>query len=164
MFQDGHCGKFECGQFDLQQASVVHFILTADAALQNVKEYESKYSFHEFREDSVLDISAELHYNRSRYNQTSTGLKDDPHTSQIAVKVEFVVPPSLMLIVCTGAGGGVILLIIILILLLNCGFYNRKHPEEYENKMVVLTKFKKTKESEYGNFEEDFQTEDSYIF
>ncbi|XDV17209.1 hypothetical protein PO909_016583 [Leuciscus waleckii] len=73
--QDGHCGKFECGQFDLQKASAVHFILRADAALQNMKEYESKYSFHEFREDSVLDISAELHYNRSRYNQTSTGLK-----------------------------------------------------------------------------------------
>ncbi|XDV17141.1 hypothetical protein PO909_016546 [Leuciscus waleckii] len=73
--QDGHCGKFECGQFDLQKASVVPFILTADAALQNVKEYESKYSFHEFREDSVLDISAELHYNRSRYKQMSTGLK-----------------------------------------------------------------------------------------
>ncbi|CAM4461671.1 unnamed protein product [Leuciscus chuanchicus] len=145
--QDGHCGKFECGQFDLQKASAVHFILTADAALQNVKEYESKYSFHEFREDSVLDISAELHYNRSRYNQTSTGLKrvivsvglnshhrpagDDPHTSQIAVKVEFVVPPSLLLIVCTGAGGGVILLIIILILLLRCFFFKRKRPEEF---------------------------------
>ncbi|XP_056120215.1 integrin alpha-L-like isoform X2 [Rhinichthys klamathensis goyatoka] len=164
MQEDGHCGKFECGQFDLQKSSVVHFILTADTALLNVKEYESKYSFHEFREDFVLDISAELHYNRSRYNQTSTGLKDDPHQSQIAVRAEFVVPPSLMLIVCTGAVGGVILLIIILILLLKSGFYNRKHPDGYENMMVVLIKFKKTKESEYGNFEGDFKTEDSYIF
>lgn len=137
--QDGHCGKFECGQFDLQKYSVVLFILTADAALQNVKEYESKYSFHEFREDFVLDISAELHYNRSRYNQTLTSLKDDPHKSQIAVKVEFVVPPSLMLIVCTGAGGGVILLIIILILLLKCGFFKRKRPEEFPTEDDNLT-------------------------
>ncbi|KAK7165559.1 hypothetical protein R3I93_005581 [Phoxinus phoxinus] len=139
--QDGQYGKFECGQFDLQKSSVVHFILTADADFQNVKEYESKYSFYEFREDFVLDISAELHYNRSRYNQTSTGLKDDPHKSQIAVKAEFVVPPSLMLIVCTGAGGGVILLIIILILLLKCGFFKRKRPEEFpsedENRTAV---------------------------
>ena len=46
MFQDGHCGKFECGQFDLQKASVVHFNLTAVAALQNVKEYESVSDEH----------------------------------------------------------------------------------------------------------------------
>ncbi|XP_077094004.1 integrin alpha-L-like isoform X2 [Siphateles boraxobius] len=137
--QDGHWVEFECVQFDLQKSSVVHFILIADAALQNVKKYESRYSFHEFREDFVLDFSAELHYNRSRYNQTSTGLKDDPHKSQIAVKVEFVVPPSLMLIVCTGAGGGVILLIVILILLLKCGFFKRKRPEELPPDEANLT-------------------------
>ncbi|XP_039537968.1 integrin alpha-M-like isoform X2 [Pimephales promelas] len=137
--QDGHCGKFECVQFDLQRSSAVHFILTADAALRNVTQYESKYSFHEFREDFVLNISAELHYNRSRYNQTSTGLKDDPHRSQIAVRAEFVIPPSLMLIVCSGAGGGVILLIIILILLLKCGFFKRTRPEGFPSEEENLT-------------------------
>uniref|UniRef100_A0A672P0M3 Zmp:0000001082 n=1 Tax=Sinocyclocheilus grahami TaxID=75366 RepID=A0A672P0M3_SINGR len=70
-----------------------------------------KYSFYEFRRDSVFNISAELHYNTSRYNQTSTELKT-------AVKVEFVVPPSRMLIVGTGVVGGFIFLIIILFLLL----------------------------------------------
>ncbi|XP_048038163.1 integrin alpha-M-like [Megalobrama amblycephala] len=129
--QDGHCGKFECGQFDLQKSSEVHFILTADAALQNVKEYESKHSFSEFRKDLGFDISAELHFNRSRYNQTSTGLKDDPHKSQTKVSAEFVVPPSKMLIVGTGAGGGVILLIILLILLVKCGFFKRTRPDEF---------------------------------
>nr|AZZ70202.1 putative CD11-like protein [Ctenopharyngodon idella] len=137
--QDGHCGKFECGQFDLQKSSEVHFTLTAHAALQNVKQYESKHSFHEFREDFVFDISAELHFNRSRYNQTSTGLKDDPHKSQTTVRAEFVVPPSKMLIVGTGAGGGFILLIIILILLVKCGFFKRKRPEDFPSEDENVT-------------------------
>ncbi|XP_043109813.1 integrin alpha-D [Puntigrus tetrazona] len=137
-FQDGHCGKFECPQFDLQKGSNVHFILTADAYMKN---NESRYSFQEFRRDYVFNISAELHYNTSRYNQTSTGLKINPHRSQTAVKMEFVVPPSLLLIVCTGGGGGVILLIIIIILLLKCGFFKRDRPGEFhqgnENVSVV---------------------------
>ncbi|ROJ94326.1 Integrin alpha-M [Anabarilius grahami] len=137
--QDGHCGKFECGQFDLQKFSAVHFILTADAALQNVKEYESKYSFSEFRKYSGFDISAELHFNRSRYNQTSTGLKDDPHKSQTNVSAEFVVLPSKMLIVGTGAGGGVILLIFLLILLVKCGFFKRKRPDEFPSENENIT-------------------------
>lgn len=49
-------------------------------------------------------------------NLTSVSGCDD--FSQTEVKVEFVVPPSLMLIVCTGAVGGLLLLIIILFLLL----------------------------------------------
>ncbi|XP_067296537.1 integrin alpha-M-like [Pseudorasbora parva] len=144
MFQDGQCGKFECAQFDLQKYSEVHFILTAFAALPKLKEYESKHSFSKFREDFVFDISAELHFNRSRYNQTSTSLKDDPHRLQIAVEGEFVISPNKMLIVGSGAGGGFILLIIILILLMKFGFYNRKHPEVYEDTTVVLMNFKKT--------------------
>ncbi|XP_051560845.1 integrin alpha-L-like isoform X2 [Myxocyprinus asiaticus] len=80
--QDGHCGTFECAPFHLQTVSSVLFNLTAHAALQNVKEYESSYSFSEFRRDYVFNISAHLDYNRSRFNQTSTGLKEDPHKSQ----------------------------------------------------------------------------------
>uniref|UniRef100_A0A9J7ZR22 Zmp:0000001082 n=1 Tax=Cyprinus carpio carpio TaxID=630221 RepID=A0A9J7ZR22_CYPCA len=113
VFQDSHCGKFECHQFHLQKYSVAHFNLMAHAALQNVKEFKSKYSFYEFRRDYVFNISSELNFNTSRYNQIGC---DD--FSQTEVKVEFVVPPSLMLIVCTGAVGGLLLLIIILFLLL----------------------------------------------
>uniref|UniRef100_A0A673HPC9 Zmp:0000001082 n=1 Tax=Sinocyclocheilus rhinocerous TaxID=307959 RepID=A0A673HPC9_9TELE len=116
------------------QIIMFHFNLTADAELQNVKEYESKYSFYEFRRDYVFNISAELHYNTSRYNQTSTELKT-------AVKVEFVIPPSRMLIVGTGVVGGFIFLIIILVLLLKCGFFKRNRPDEFfqedENVTVV---------------------------
>uniref|UniRef100_A0A9J8CVB4 Zmp:0000001082 n=1 Tax=Cyprinus carpio carpio TaxID=630221 RepID=A0A9J8CVB4_CYPCA len=129
--QDGHCGKFECSQFDLKKSSAVHFNLTADARLQNVKEYESKYSFYEFRKDNVFSISAELNYNTRLYNQTSSELKYNPHRSQTEVKVEFVVPPSLMLIVCTGAVGGFFFLIIILFLLLKCGFFKQKGFYEF---------------------------------
>uniref|UniRef100_A0A8C1PAL5 Zmp:0000001082 n=1 Tax=Cyprinus carpio TaxID=7962 RepID=A0A8C1PAL5_CYPCA len=75
----------------------------------------SKYSFYEFRRDYVFNISSELNFNTSRYNQIASGCDD---FSQTEVKVEFVVPPSLMLIVCTGAVGGLLLLIIILFLLL----------------------------------------------
>uniref|UniRef100_A0A671NA00 Integrin alpha-M-like n=1 Tax=Sinocyclocheilus anshuiensis TaxID=1608454 RepID=A0A671NA00_9TELE len=113
------------------QIIMFHFNLTADAELQNMKEYESKYSFYEFRRDYVFNISAELNYNTSRYNQTSTGLKYNPHRSQTAVKVEFVVPPSRMLIVGTGVVGGLIFLIIILVLLLKCGFFKRNRPDEF---------------------------------
>ncbi|XP_048038162.1 integrin alpha-E-like [Megalobrama amblycephala] len=154
MFQDGHCGKFECGQFDLQKFSEVHFILTADAALQNVKEYKSKHSFSEFRKDLGFDISAELHFNRSRYNQTSTGLKDDPHKSQTKVSAEFVVPPSKMLIVGTGAGGGVILLIILLILLVKCGFFKRTRPDEFLSGDENMTSVETNPSSEPPNTEE----------
>uniref|UniRef100_A0A673HPZ6 Zmp:0000001082 n=1 Tax=Sinocyclocheilus rhinocerous TaxID=307959 RepID=A0A673HPZ6_9TELE len=123
------------------QIIMFHFNLTADAELQNVKEYESKYSFYEFRRDYVFNISAELHYNTSRYNQTSTELKYNPHRSQTAVKVEFVIPPSRMLIVGTGVVGGFIFLIIILVLLLKCGFFKRNRPDEFfqedENVTVV---------------------------
>ncbi|XP_016431577.1 uncharacterized protein LOC107758376 [Sinocyclocheilus rhinocerous] len=129
--RDGHCGKFECHQFHLQKFSEVHFNLTAFAVLQNEKEYESKYSFYEFRRDIVFNVSPELHYNTSHYNQTSTGLKYNPHRSQTAVKVEFVVPPSRMLIVGTGVVGGFICLIIILFLLLKCGFFKRNRPDEF---------------------------------
>ncbi|KAK2909579.1 hypothetical protein Q8A67_005416 [Cirrhinus molitorella] len=129
--RDGHCGKFECHQFDLEKYSAVHFKLTAEAALQNMEEYESRYSFNEFRRDYVFNISAELHYNTSRYNQTSTGLKISQHRSQTAVKVEFVIPPSRLLIVGTGAGSGFFLLIILLILLVKCGFFKRNRPEEF---------------------------------
>ncbi|KAL1281639.1 hypothetical protein QQF64_000442 [Cirrhinus molitorella] len=139
--RDGHCGKFECRQFHLEKYSAVHLNLTAEASLQNMKEYESKYSFYEFRRDYVFNISAELHYNTSRYNQTSTGLKDDPHRFQTAVKVEFVVPRNRMLIVGAGAVGGLILLIVIFLLLLRCAFFTRKHPEVYENRTVVLINF-----------------------
>ncbi|XP_058646418.1 integrin alpha-M-like isoform X2 [Onychostoma macrolepis] len=129
--RDGHCGRFECPPFHLQKFSAVHFNLIADAKLHNVKEYESKYSFYEFRSDYEFNISAELHYNTSRYNQTSTGLKDNPHRYQTTVEAEFVVPPSRLLIVGTGVVGGFILLIIILFLLLKCGFFKRNRPEEF---------------------------------
>ncbi|XP_059411093.1 integrin alpha-L-like [Carassius carassius] len=147
MHEDGHYGKFECPPFYLKEFSAVHFNLTADAELQNVKEYESKYSFYEFRRDSVFNITAELHYNTKRYKQKSTGLEQyNLHRSQTAVKVEFVVPPSRMLIVGTGVVGGFILLIIILILLLKRGFFTVKPHEVYENRMVVLINFS-TKEN-----------------
>uniref|UniRef100_A0A8C1LAM5 Zmp:0000001082 n=1 Tax=Cyprinus carpio TaxID=7962 RepID=A0A8C1LAM5_CYPCA len=137
--RDGHCG-FVCHQFPLEKFSEVQFNLMAEAVLQNVKEYESKYSFYEFRRDHVFNISAELNFNTSRYNQ-STGLKYNPHRSQTEVKVEFVIPPSRMLIVCTGAVGGFFFLIIILFLLLKCGFFKRNRPDEFfpedENVTVV---------------------------
>uniref|UniRef100_A0A8C1DGZ1 Zmp:0000001082 n=1 Tax=Cyprinus carpio carpio TaxID=630221 RepID=A0A8C1DGZ1_CYPCA len=146
VFQDSHCGKFECHQFHLQKYSVAHFNLMAHAALQNVKEFKSKYSFYEFRRDYVFNISSELNFNTSRYNQMSNNGCDD--FSQTEVKVEFVVPPSLMLIVCTGAVGGLLLLIIILFLLLKCGFFTPKRPEVYENRMVILINFSlKTEDS-----------------
>ncbi|NP_001373553.1 integrin alpha-D isoform 1 precursor [Danio rerio] len=129
--EDDHCETIECSQFHLDKHSVVQFILTADATFQSVKEYESKFSFQELRKDFSLNISAELNYNRSRYNQTSTGLKDDPHKSQITVKAEFVLPPNRMLIISVGAGGGLILLIIIFFLLVKCGFFKRRRPEEF---------------------------------
>ncbi|XP_052402573.1 integrin alpha-L-like [Carassius gibelio] len=130
--QDGHYREFECPQFYLKEFSSVHFNLTADAKLQNVKEYESKSSFYEFRRDSVFNITAELHYNTSRYKQKSTGLEQyNLHRSQTAVKVEFVVPPSRSLIVGTGVVGGFIFLIIILVLLVKCGFFKRNRPEEF---------------------------------
>ncbi|XP_042573145.1 integrin alpha-E-like [Cyprinus carpio] len=113
----------------------------AHAALQNVKEFKSKYSFYEFRRDYVFNISSELNFNTSRYNQIASGCDD---FSQTEVKVEFVVPPSLMLIVCTGAVGGLLLLIIILFLLLKCGFFTPKRPEVYENRMVILINFSTT--------------------
>ncbi|XP_026109914.1 integrin alpha-L-like isoform X1 [Carassius auratus] len=145
--QDGHYGKIECPQFYLKEFSSVHFNLTADAKLQNVKEYESKLSFYEFRRDSVFDITAELHYNTSRYKQKSIGLEQyNLHRSQTAVKVEFVVPPSRMLIVGTGVVGGFIFLIIILVLLLKCGFFTVKSHKKYENRTVVLINFS-TKEN-----------------
>ncbi|KAI2668873.1 Integrin alpha-M [Labeo rohita] len=127
LFQDGHCGKFECRQFNLQKTSAVYFNLTAQAALHNMTEYEHINPFKEIRSDYVFNISAELHYNTSRYNQTLTGLKKYENVtsasgcddfSQTAVKVEVVDPPSRMLIVSIGAVGGFILLIIIFLLLL----------------------------------------------
>ncbi|XP_052406743.1 integrin alpha-L-like isoform X2 [Carassius gibelio] len=137
--QDSNYRKFECHPFLLQKSSVAHFNLMAHAALQNVKEFKSKYSFYEFRMDYVFNISAELKFNTSRHKQMSNK-QDDPHRSQTAVKVEFVVPPSRMLIVGTGVVGGFIFLII-LILLLKCVFFTVKSPAVYENKMVVLLKF-----------------------
>nr|XP_055053139.1 integrin alpha-M-like [Misgurnus anguillicaudatus] len=121
--QDGYCGKFQCDEFYLETSAAVYFILTAQAALQNTKEFESRFSFHEFRTDYVFNIIAHLNYNRSRYNQMMTGLKT-------TVRVEFVILPSRLLIICTGAGGGLILLIIILVALQKCGFFRRNRPEE----------------------------------
>ncbi|KAI7810759.1 CD11-1 [Triplophysa rosa] len=71
----GYCGRFQCNEFHLQKFEAVHFKLTAEAALHNMKEFQSKYSFHEFSTDFVLDVTANLNYNRSRYNQTTSGLK-----------------------------------------------------------------------------------------
>ncbi|XP_051982478.1 integrin alpha-D isoform X2 [Xyrauchen texanus] len=129
--QDGRCGKFKCNPFHLQRFSSVLFNLTAHITLQNMKEYEHRYSFSEFRTDFTFNVSAHVEYNRTRYNQMSTGLKEDPHKSLAVVKVEFVNPPNRLLIICTGGGGGFILLIIILVLLLKCGFFKRKRPYEF---------------------------------
>ncbi|XP_073670570.1 integrin alpha-X isoform X2 [Paramisgurnus dabryanus] len=128
--QDGYCGKFQCDEFSLETYAAVYFILTAQVALQNTKEFESRFSFNEFRTDYVFNIIAHLNYNTSRYNQMTTGLKDDPSKSQTTVRVEFVILPSRLLIIGTGAGGGLILLIIILVVLLKCGFFKRNRPEE----------------------------------
>ncbi|XP_050957431.1 integrin alpha-M-like [Labeo rohita] len=137
--QDGHCGKFECRQFNLQKTSAVYFNLTAQAALHNMTEYERINPFKEIRSDYVFNISAELHYNTSRYNQTLTGLKDNPHRSQTAVTVELVSPPNRLLIVCIGAGGGFFLLFIMLVLLLKCGFFKRNRPDDFEPEDDNLT-------------------------
>ncbi|XP_065136688.1 integrin alpha-M-like [Paramisgurnus dabryanus] len=126
--QDGYCGKFQCDEFYLETSATVHFVLTAQAAIQNTKEFESRFSFHDF--SYVFNIIAHLNYNRSHYTQMTTGLKDDPSTFQTTVRVEFVVLPSRLLIICTGAGGGLILLIIILVVLLKGGFFRRNRPEE----------------------------------
>ncbi|XP_073716199.1 integrin alpha-M [Misgurnus anguillicaudatus] len=128
--QNGYCGKFQCDEFFLETSETVYFILTAEVALQSTKEFESRFSFNEFRKDYVFNIIAHLNYNTSRYNQMTTGLKDDPSKSQTTVRVEFVILPSRLLIIGTGAGGGLILLIIILVLLLKCGFFKRNRPEE----------------------------------
>ncbi|XP_073719111.1 integrin alpha-L [Misgurnus anguillicaudatus] len=128
--QDGYCGKFQCDEFYLETSAAVYFILTAQAALQNTKEFESRFSFHEFRTDYYFNIITHLNYNRSRYIQMTTGLKDDPSKYQTTVRVEFVILPSRLLIICTGAGGGLILLIIILVALQKNGFFRRNRPEE----------------------------------
>nr|XP_055053766.1 integrin alpha-M-like [Misgurnus anguillicaudatus] len=132
--QDGYCGKFQCDEFHLETSAAVNFTLTAQATLQN--KFESRFSFHEF--SYVFNIIAHLNYNRSRYNQMMTGLKDDPSTIQTTVRVEFVILPSRLLIICTGAGGGLILLIIILVVLLKSGFFRRNRPEELNTYGYVL--------------------------
>nr|XP_055053135.1 integrin alpha-M-like [Misgurnus anguillicaudatus] len=152
--QDGYCGRFQCDEIHLETSAEIHletsaavyFTLTAQAALQNTKEFESRFSFHEF--SYVFNIIAHLNYNRSRYNQMMTGLKDDPSTIQTTVRVEFVVLPSRLLIICTGAGGGLILLIIILVVLLKSGFFSRNLPEELQTYGYVF-------ESTHGLFYEN---------
>ncbi|XP_065136687.2 integrin alpha-M-like [Paramisgurnus dabryanus] len=135
--QDGYCGKFQCDEFYLETSAAVYFVLTAQAALQNTKEFESRFSFHEF--SYVFNIIAHLNYNTSRYNQRTTGLQDDPSKFQTTVRVEFVVLPSLWLIICLGAGGGLILLIIILVVLLKCGFFRRNRPQELNTYVLEST-------------------------
>ncbi|XP_056629473.1 integrin alpha-D [Triplophysa dalaica] len=152
----GHCGRFECEEFHLQTSEAVYFNLTAEVTLHNMEKFQSKYSFHEFSRDFVFNITAHLDYNRSRYNQTISSLKHDPHTSQTTVRVEFVIPANRVLIGCIGAVGGLILLIFILVLLLKCGFFKRNRPYEFNSTpednplMDVTTKGNDAKETSDG--------------
>nr|XP_055053129.1 integrin alpha-M-like [Misgurnus anguillicaudatus] len=136
--QDGYCGKFQCDEFYLKTSAAVYFVLTAQAALQNTKEFESRFSFHEFRTDYYFNIITHLNYNRSRYIQMTTGLKDDPSKYQTTVRVGFVILPSLWLIICTGAGCELILFIIIVVVLQKNGFFRRNRPEELNTYGNVL--------------------------
>ncbi|XP_051992770.1 integrin alpha-M-like [Xyrauchen texanus] len=150
--QDGHCGHFKC-LFQLQNISAVHFNMTAHATLHNIKQYETKYSFYEFRMNSVFKISAELDYNKTHYKQTSTDPKHNPHKSQTTVNVEFFIAPSRGLIVGTSAVAGVIICFILVVMLVKCGFFKRKHPHEIWNLQyfnVRLVEFTTSEEDSTG--------------
>ncbi|TRY86192.1 hypothetical protein DNTS_030232 [Danionella cerebrum] len=164
--QEGHCGSSECAQFHLNKSSSVLFLLTAEATLENLEEHWSKHTIHEIREDFSFSIRAEIHFNQRHFNQTATGLKDDPHRSQVAVKVELIIPPSTALIVGVASGGGVILLIIIMFLLVKCGFFRRKHPEEFYSENWNTTALEVSAEDSFlmksrdqGREKEEEQTE-----
>ncbi|XP_072513981.1 integrin alpha-X-like isoform X1 [Salminus brasiliensis] len=127
------CVRFECGSFNLEEDSEVHFVLKAQLTFLNPQRYTGTWSFQKFSLEHVFSSSAQLHFDSGKYTQTSSGPEDDAsrfHRAKVSVRAQLVIPPNQNFIVSLGALAGLLLLLIISILLWKCGFFQRKKVYE----------------------------------